>query len=62
MEKRKNPPANQRHRGLMEDLLRRRDPGGELPFDEEEEDQIEEDIGCFFKIRTVQNGGVSCII
>lgn len=41
MEKRKNPLANQRHRGLMEDLLRRRDPGGELPFDEEEEDQIE---------------------
>ena len=37
MEKRKDPP-NAYHRGLMESLLRRRDPGGELPFDEDEEE------------------------
>lgn len=37
MEKRKDLPIACR-RGLLESLLRRRDPGGELPFDEDEEE------------------------
>ena len=37
MEKRKNTPASLHRKGLMESLLRRRDPDGELPFDPEEE-------------------------
>ena len=37
MEKRKDPPTAY-HRGLMESLLHRRDPDGDLPFDEEEEE------------------------
>ena len=40
MEKRKEPPAAYR-RGLMESLLRSRDPGGDEPFDPED-DAVEE--------------------
>lgn len=40
MEKRKSTSDSPFRRGLMEDLLRRRDPGGETPFEEEEEEEI----------------------
>ncbi len=39
MEKRKRSPANPDRRGLMESLLRRRDPDGEVPFEPEEEEE-----------------------
>jgi len=41
MEKRKEAPADRSRRGLMESLLRRRDPDGELLFDPEEEAEEE---------------------
>lgn len=41
MEKRKDPPAAY-HRGLMERLLRRRDPGGDEPFDPDDDAEEEE--------------------
>ncbi len=42
MEKRKEAPAAYR-RGLMESLLCRRDPGGELPFDTDGEEEDEKE-------------------
>lgn len=37
MEKRNAPPAALYRKGLMESLLRRRDPGGDALFDPEDE-------------------------
>ena len=42
MEKRKRSPANPDRRGLMESLLRRRDPGGDDPFDPDDDEEEEE--------------------
>ena len=42
MEKRKDRPADHGRRGLMESLLRRRDPGGDDPFDPDNEEEDEE--------------------
>ncbi len=39
MEKRKNTPASLHRKGLMESLLRRRDPDGDVPFEPEEEEE-----------------------
>ena len=39
MEKRKDAARNPGRRGLMESLLRRRDPDGEVPFEPEEEEE-----------------------
>ncbi len=39
MEKRNDPPAVPYRRGLMDALLRRRDPSGDEPFDSEEEEE-----------------------
>ena len=39
MEKRNGLPADHGRRGLMESLLRRRDPGGDELFDPEEEEE-----------------------
>ncbi len=39
MEKRKNTPASLHRKGLMESLLRRRDPDGDMPFEPEEEEE-----------------------
>ena len=39
MEKRKEAPAVCGRRGLMESLLRRRDPDGDVPFEPEEEEE-----------------------
>jgi len=41
MEKRKDASADRGRRGLMESLLRRRDPDGDLPFDPDEEAEEE---------------------
>lgn len=42
MEKRSGSSADRGHRGLMDTLLRRRDPGGDDPFDPDEEEENEE--------------------
>lgn len=39
MEKRNDPPAVPYRRGLMDALLRRRDPGGDAPFEPDEEEE-----------------------
>ena len=42
MEKRKDAARNPGRRGLMESLQRRRDPGGDDPFDPDAEEEEEE--------------------